>query len=218
MSEPTIGMIIPWSLSWAPPGWAFCNGQMQPTAEKNANQQSNPFYLLFNLIQYQYGGSGAHFALPDLRGRTILGYGIDMRNQLNYNLGTAGGADMVQLTVDQLPSHAHAVSPSSSGVTGSMPFKTSGNPATSPQPIGPPSAANSPETDSNGANYVINNYASNPLITSEVQLPAAVQLTPSEYTGVTMNTTGGDMPHENRQPFLVLNFIINFNGVYPSRQ
>ena len=29
--------------------------------------------------------------------------------------------------------------------------------------------------------------------------------------------TGGGLPHENRQPFLVLNFIIALLGVYPTR-
>jgi microcystin-dependent protein len=29
--------------------------------------------------------------------------------------------------------------------------------------------------------------------------------------------TGGNVPHENRQPYLVLNFIISLEGVFPSR-
>lgn len=32
------------------------------------------------------------------------------------------------------------------------------------------------------------------------------------------DTTGGGTPHENRQPYLTLNFIIALQGVYPSRQ
>jgi len=39
---------------------------------------------------------------------------------------------------------------------------------------------------------------------------------------VTMNAgsitnTGGSQPHENKQPFLVLNFIIALQGIFPSR-
>ena len=33
----------------------------------------------------------------------------------------------------------------------------------------------------------------------------------------TVTLTGGSQPHENRQPFLVLNFIIALQGVFPSR-
>lgn len=33
----------------------------------------------------------------------------------------------------------------------------------------------------------------------------------------TITNVGGSQPHENRQPFLVLNFIIALQGVFPSR-
>ena len=33
----------------------------------------------------------------------------------------------------------------------------------------------------------------------------------------TVSNVGGSQPHENRQPFLVLNFIIALQGVFPSR-
>jgi microcystin-dependent protein len=32
-----------------------------------------------------------------------------------------------------------------------------------------------------------------------------------------ISTVGGSQPHENRQPFLVLNFVISLSGVFPSR-
>ena len=39
---------------------------------------------------------------------------------------------------------------------------------------------------------------------------------------VTMNagsitSTGGSQPHENKQPYLVLNFIIALQGIFPTR-
>jgi microcystin-dependent protein len=33
----------------------------------------------------------------------------------------------------------------------------------------------------------------------------------------TITNTGGSQPHENRQPFIVLNFIIALQGVFPSQ-
>jgi microcystin-dependent protein len=41
---------------------------------------------------------------------------------------------------------------------------------------------------------------------------SAVAMTQENITNV-----GGSQPHENRQPFLVLNFIIALQGVFPSR-
>jgi microcystin-dependent protein len=31
------------------------------------------------------------------------------------------------------------------------------------------------------------------------------------------NNAGGSQPHENRQPFLVMNFVIALQGIFPSR-
>ena len=36
-------------------------------------------------------------------------------------------------------------------------------------------------------------------------------------TPATITNTGGSQPHENRQPFLVLNIIIALQGIFPSR-
>jgi microcystin-dependent protein len=32
-----------------------------------------------------------------------------------------------------------------------------------------------------------------------------------------LQPTGGNQPHENRQPFLALNFVIALQGIFPSR-
>ena len=47
-----------------------------------------------------------------------------------------------------------------------------------------------------------------------------VYLKPTSLVAMTaenITPTGGSQPHENRQPFLVLNFIIALQGVFPSR-
>jgi microcystin-dependent protein len=33
----------------------------------------------------------------------------------------------------------------------------------------------------------------------------------------TLTTVGGSQAHENRQPFLVMNWLIALNGLFPSR-
>jgi microcystin-dependent protein len=47
------------------------------------------------------------------------------------------------------------------------------------------------------------------------QYAAASNLTP--LTPQTVTNVGGSQPHENRQPFLVLNFVIALQGIFPSR-
>jgi microcystin-dependent protein len=32
-----------------------------------------------------------------------------------------------------------------------------------------------------------------------------------------LGNTGGSQPHENRQPFLVLNYCVALQGIFPSR-
>lgn len=39
----------------------------------------------------------------------------------------------------------------------------------------------------------------------------------SQLEGVTINHTGGNQAHENRQPFACVNFIIALQGTFPSR-
>ena len=59
MGEPFVGEIRMFGGSFAPAGWAFCDGSTLPIAENDT---------LFNLIGTTYGGDGIDtFALPDLR-------------------------------------------------------------------------------------------------------------------------------------------------------
>jgi microcystin-dependent protein len=82
--------------SFAPSGWAICNGALQSIAE-------NP--TLYQLIGTTYGGDGnINFALPNLLGRVPV-----HQNNSTYVLGMAGGAPNVTLTTPQMPAHSHAL-------------------------------------------------------------------------------------------------------------
>ena len=60
-----IGQVLAYAGSRAPAGWAFCDGSMLQIAE---------YEELFNLILTTYGGDGeSTFAVPDLRGRMVVG-------------------------------------------------------------------------------------------------------------------------------------------------
>ncbi len=60
MSDPFIAEIVMFAGTFAPRGWAFCEGQLLPIAQNQA---------LFSLLGTTFGGDGrTTFALPDLRG------------------------------------------------------------------------------------------------------------------------------------------------------
>jgi len=85
--------------TFAPLGWADCNGQLMAISQNPA---------LFSLIGTQYGGDGiTTFALPDLRSRTPIGV-------QGSNIGEASGTESVTLTAATLPQHSH---PAKSGGT-----------------------------------------------------------------------------------------------------
>ncbi len=101
--EGTIAEIRLFAGTFAPRSWAFCNGQILSIASNTA---------LFSLLGTTYGGNGTTtFALPDLRGRAAIhtgtGSGLSSRT-----LGQTGGAETVTLTAAQMPSHTHALLPS----------------------------------------------------------------------------------------------------------
>jgi len=93
MAQPYVGEIRMVGFSFAPAGWAFCNGALLPISENET---------LFNLIGTTYGGDGQEtFQLPDLQGRVPV-----------HNPGLMGqqaGTEQVTLTVQQIPIHNHAV-------------------------------------------------------------------------------------------------------------
>jgi microcystin-dependent protein len=47
--------------------------------------------------------------------------------------------------------------------------------------------------------------------------PPAGPTIPLRPQSITFNNTGGQ-PHENRQQFLTLNYIIAYNGIFPPHQ
>lgn len=96
--EPFIGQIVMFAGTFAPRGWALCDGQLL---------QIQRYQMLFSLLGATYGGDGREtFALPDLRGRVPVhpgsGPGLQPRR-----LGEAMGSEQVALDEAQLPAHAH---------------------------------------------------------------------------------------------------------------
>jgi len=100
MSEPFVGEIRMFAGNFAPRGWALCDGQLLAISQNDA---------LFSLFGTIYGGDGrTTFGLPDMRGRVPIhqGHGPGLSSRV---IGQKAGAERVTLTVNELPSHGHAM-------------------------------------------------------------------------------------------------------------
>jgi len=95
MAEPFLSETRLCSFVFPPKGWALCNGQFLPI---NQNQ------ALFSLLGTTYGGDGrVNFALPDLRGKVPIHVGN------GFTLGQSGGSSTHTISVQEMPTHLHAV-------------------------------------------------------------------------------------------------------------
>ena len=99
MSNPFVGEIRVVGFTFAPVGWAQCNGQLLPISQNTA---------LFSLLGTQYGGNGTtNFALPNLQGCAPMhqGQGAGLTPRV---MGETGGETAVTLLSTEIPSHTHA--------------------------------------------------------------------------------------------------------------
>ena len=100
-TQPYVGEIMLTSFNFAPSGWAPCDGRLLALNQNIA---------LFSLLGIQYGGDGTRtFGLPDLRGRSLVGFGQGPGLSHNYNIGERGGAESVTLVSSDLPIHDHLI-------------------------------------------------------------------------------------------------------------
>lgn len=98
MGDWFLGEIRAFPMSWAPDGWALCNGA-QLQIQQNA--------ALYALLGTTFGGNGSTtFNLPDLRGRTLTGTSL---SDPAYQRGMAGGTETVSLLTSQIPPHNHSI-------------------------------------------------------------------------------------------------------------
>ncbi|MCM3874881.1 MAG: tail fiber protein [Thermoanaerobaculia bacterium] len=111
MAEPFLSEIRIMSFSFAPKGWAFCDGQLLPI---NQNQ------ALFSLLGTTFGGDGqTNFALPDGRGRVPIHVGS------GHTLGERGGEQAHTLSIAELPQHAHVLQATSVSAGTAVPAASS---------------------------------------------------------------------------------------------
>lgn len=146
---------------------------------------------LFSLLGTLYGGNGVQtFGLPDLRGRMPIGQGNGSGLPV-HSMGELAGTTTITLTSQNLPAHTH----SAIGVTVNLPVSTGGGDASSPQ--------NAYLADTGTEVY------------SSVSTPGTnyANLNVSGQTDI----VGSNIPFEIMNPYLVMNYSIAINGIFPSR-
>lgn len=186
-----IGEIRAFCFDYQPYGWIPCDGRSLPLVSNQA---------LFSVIQYTYGGSGNNFNVPNIKGKVLVGSGqLRYPSQAVGNIYTVGmkkvEGETVTLTTSTVPPHDHDfsvryVSNAPWGSLTKVPAAGSfiSNSGTDTTPI------------KGGKNYVT---------------AAGTALKPLSSTSLEPFGTAVPVAHENRQPYLALNYCICVEGVYP---
>lgn len=214
--EPYIGEVCTFTFDYCPEGYLEANGQLLPSAQNQA---------LFAVIGYRFGGSGANFALPDLRGRTTIGRGMPAGQTANvYQLGQSYGAVSTQLTIAQLPAHTHAatLTTGSQTITASLPVSTLVGSST-----GILSALTSGQTGylagvsgksgASSVNFTGPYTTTAPVAGSMATLPVTASVSVSGGT-VAISPAGGASPSNTVptiSPSLAITYCISTQGIYP---
>ncbi|MCL9802092.1 tail fiber protein [Pseudomonas sp. rhizo66] len=190
-----MGTVLTFAFNYAPSGWALCNGQIIGI---NQNQ------ALFALLGTTYGGNGTvNFGLPNLQSRMPIcqGNGGGLTPRV---MGEISGAEQVTATLNNLPNHTHALA----GLTATTTVQLA-NPASNP--VGTPTATNA-YIGASGTGPGLANIFSDAQGTSAIPLKGAA----TTISG-TISPTGNGLPLPIMNPYLVLNFSIALNGIFPSR-
>jgi microcystin-dependent protein len=96
--DPFVAEIRAFGFTFAPRGWAECNGQLLPISQNTA---------LFSLLGTNFGGDGkSTFGLPNLQGQAPIGQG-EGRGLSPYFVGEQGGVPGVNLLQSEIPVHTH---------------------------------------------------------------------------------------------------------------
>jgi microcystin-dependent protein len=178
--DPFLGQISIFGCNFAPQGWALCQGQLLSIVQNTA---------LFALLGVNFGGNGTTtFGLPDLRGRTSVGFGQGP-GLSDYTMGQIGGSETVSISSANYPTHSHTLSAATNSATNNAPnglFEAQG------------------QTGGRGGTVNLALYSGS---------GTATTLATSALTAA----SGGNQPHNNLQPYLALNFCIALQGIFPAR-
>lgn len=167
-----------------------CN--FAPTGWAQCNGQLMPISqntALFSLLGTFYGGDGrSTFALPNFQGAVAVNQGQGAGLQ-EWFLGQFQGSDTVTLLTSEIPAHTHSAAANTVNAT-------SGDPSGKVLARG-----NFSFQGSTGSVPLYTNTAPN---------------TPMNQQALAVG--GASQPHNNLSPYLVTNYCIALQGVFPPRQ
>jgi microcystin-dependent protein len=150
--------------------------------------QVSQYQALFALLGVTFGGDGIRtFGLPDLRGRSPVGMGTGP-GLTDITQGELEGSESVIMSQAQMPAHTHVLS-----VAGTETASTSA-----------PSATNN-VLGASGAGQ-----GSATIWSTEMTSPIPLNL---QQVGM----AGGNQPLPLRNPYIGTNFIIAYEGIFPTR-
>ena len=207
-----IGTILAFGFQFSPAGWSYCNGEIMSIGQHQA---------LYSLLGIKYGGDGrTTFGLPDFRGRTAVGQGQgpELTNRV---LGAKFGEEMQTLTEAQLPAHTHehTYNTSGSGGSGGSAIVFSVAPVAGEKQT--PDPGDYIAAPSSGFGSIdMSLYISPADYTGPLTAIGGVQTSGGSTfnnTAFTIGQTGQGFPFYILQPSLTINYCINMNGTYPSR-
>ncbi|MCB0840787.1 MAG: phage tail protein [Bacteroidetes bacterium] len=186
--DPLIGEIRMFAGTFAPQGWALCEGQLLSVSQNEA---------LFSILGTIYGGDGrTTFGLPDLRGRipTSAGTGPGLKPVIQ---GQKFGTETNVINASQMAPHTHT--------GGEGEFLPLANTAAGGS-VSPEGRYMANSNGDGSDEFIYTQTRNNP-----------VNLGPQEFP-ITINNTGGSgQGIYNQQPTLTVTYIIALLGRYPSR-
>ena len=134
---------------------------------------------LFENLGVTFGGDGvSSFALPDIRGRFVVGYDVSKTDYNGISKDKIGGSEKVTLTEAQLPKHDHTNNSTFSKLSAKA------------SDIDEQSSPGSIDPNNAGREYNVGSMSE------------------QRWNEATIQTVGNGEAHENRPPYFVLAYII----------
>jgi microcystin-dependent protein len=181
-------------------GWLVCDGRTLKVAD---------FYMLWSVIGYKFGGSGATFNVPKAQGMIpgFQGQGTDVNLSTNtFALGSIIGEYAHRLTIAEMPTHNHGVS--GAGTTGSDQTMSTLITLNDPGHTHGLDLANNGVGSGVGTANVVVGGATD---TSTASANANITLNNPTHSH-TIYAAGGSNYHNNIQPTLVIGNMFMYSG------
>ncbi len=170
---------------------SFAHGQLLSISQNTA---------LFALVGTLYGGDGrTTFGLPDTRGRSVVGVGAGP-GLSTISLGSKSGAESRTLSVNNLPAHNHGASTT---VTATATAHGSSAEGTTDSP--------------DGAVWAVLDREDQYRTDTPNVLMSSSAVTVNATASTTTNNTGSGTAFSIRDPYIGMYWLIQTQGIFPSR-